>query len=292
MFPMRNADQAIRNLIQDDRLFDYYRLVDAQTYETFDYRDGGWLPSHQKCYAIWERGQACRNCTSRMAAREKRLMVKMEYVNSTVFFIMSQPVYLDGRSMTLELIKDITGSLVVNDAFHQENIPVENIITQLNEIATRDPYTGLYNKRFGEQEIERLVGEFADTGRRFCTAIFDIDQFKAVNDTYGHLEGDRVIDYLVGLFQKSVRDHQACACRFGGDEFLLIFEDAAESDIRDRLGKVCRIFEEHVFYKDSQPYQVGLSAGILEYATCYGDWRAYLDQVDRAMYRVKQEKRR
>lgn len=290
MFLVQNADIAIRDLIKNDLLFDYYRLVDAQTYEIFDYRDGQWQPAHQKCYSIWKREKACHNCISCMACREQRLMVKMEYLEHTVFLIMAQPVRLNGKTMTLELIKDISGSLVVNDAFHQENMLVEDVIAQLNDIATRDPYTGLFNKRFAEQEVERLTCEFMKTGRRFCTAIFDIDRFKTINDNYGHLEGDSVIDFLVMLFQDCVRDRQAYACRFGGDEFLLIFEEAAEN-VSTRLKKLCEIFEEHIFYKDSQPYQVGMSMGILEYNAAYGEWRDYLERVDQAMYDNKQANR-
>ena len=98
---------------------------------------------------------------------------------------------------------------------------IEMLQAQLKEQATRDSLTGLYNRRYLEESLNR---EFLRAERQkttVCLIMMDIDQFKAFNDTYGHDAGDLLLKKLGGILQSEVRSSDI-SCRFGGEEFLVV----------------------------------------------------------------------
>jgi diguanylate cyclase (GGDEF)-like protein len=114
---------------------------------------------------------------------------------------------------------EIGASTVLRLSFHDE---VEAAFhARLRDSATRDPLTGLYNRRCLE---ERMPGEIAYARRHrrpLAVLLFDVDHFKAVNDRYGHLAGDAVLIAIARLVQQSVRTEDLVV-RYGGEEFLIL----------------------------------------------------------------------
>lgn len=92
------------------------------------------------------------------------------------------------------------------------------------EQAVTDPLTGLHNRRYMEGHLESLVGDSAHTGKQVSLLIFDIDHFKAVNDTYGHPAGDAVLKEFAQRIAHNVRGVDLC-CRLGGEEFVVVMPD-------------------------------------------------------------------
>jgi two-component system cell cycle response regulator len=92
------------------------------------------------------------------------------------------------------------------------------------EQAVTDPLTGLHNRRYMEGHLESLVGDAAHTGKQVSLLIFDIDHFKAVNDTYGHPAGDAVLKEFAQRIAHNVRGVDLC-CRLGGEEFVVVMPD-------------------------------------------------------------------
>ena len=97
----------------------------------------------------------------------------------------------------------------------QQNLDVA--VRRLYGLATRDELTGVFNRRFFLEETERLL----ERGVPLCLVLFDLDDFKAVNDTYGHLAGDRILAEVGALFHAATRTEDLIA-RYGGDEFVLV----------------------------------------------------------------------
>src|SRR5690606_34146748 len=92
---------------------------------------------------------------------------------------------------------------------------------EAREQSLRDSLTSSYNRRYLDQQLEALVAEHAGSARGFALALVDLDWFKQVNDTYGHLLGDRVLQRVVDLLQESLPPSAFCA-RYGGEEFVLV----------------------------------------------------------------------
>lgn len=117
-------------------------------------------------------------------------------------------------------------------------------VQQLTELSITDDLTGLLNRRALKRRTDLLLAQSARTGRPMSLLILDVDNFKTINDSLGHIEGDRVLIRLGQLLKTEGRESDIIA-RYGGDEFLIVMPDTGAEDARklaDRLaGKVREI---------------------------------------------------
>ncbi len=103
----------------------------------------------------------------------------------------------------------------------QQSTKLMELNRDLEKIAIRDPLTGLYTRRYLEQRLQEEMERTRRYGQPLTFVIADIDHFKKVNDTYGHLVGDQVLKNVALIFQQSIRKVDLAA-RFGGEEFVVI----------------------------------------------------------------------
>lgn len=109
---------------------------------------------------------------------------------------------------------------------------------QLSQMAIRDPLTGVFNRRELERRICQIIDEARQTEATFALLILDIDHFKQINDTYGHLVGDQVLRQLTQLVAQALRTTDVIA-RYGGEEFVVLLPNA-EFDEADRIAERVR----------------------------------------------------
>lgn len=166
--------------------------------------------------------------------------------------------------------------------------------TMLLGNATRmDAATGLYNHEYFYEELEKRMEAFAQVPQNkredacFCLLIADIDNFKRVNDTYGHAFGDEVLLGLAGIF-KSYCGAKDFAARYGGEEFVLIVGGCHKKDALTRANTIRRRFEDTVFTDASgQEHQFTVSLGVAEYEKPWNTASMFFDQADQALYQAK-----
>lgn len=189
-------------------------------------------------------------------------------------FVLRQPQYeVNGRVLSFKVvnIKNSKVSIyVVNDITESEQAK-----KQLEILATRDALTGLYNRRYFMERIESSKGEG-------ILAIIDLDHFKAVNDTFGHMEGDKVLSYFGGKIKESF-EHQI-ACRYGGEEFAIMAEDSDIQMVYRQLEEI----KENLNHKD-QGVRFTFSAGLAEYQK--GNLSEALMKADQKLYEAKEKGR-
>lgn len=99
---------------------------------------------------------------------------------------------------------------------------------QLDEMAHKDPLTHLLNRRSMNDYLQRSIETLKITGKRFCLILCDIDDFKHVNDTYGHDAGDAVLVEVANIISSTVRENDV-VCRWGGEEILILISDPIET---------------------------------------------------------------
>lgn len=163
--------------------------------------------------------------------------------------------------------------------------------SELEELATRDPLTGLYNRR----ELSRLLEEELERARRYQRSLallwIDFDHFKDVNDTYGHAAGDSVLKSVSRLLEDSVRSVDWVG-RFGGEEFVIVLpemEMAEARDTADRLRQQVSAAPQPL--GDGNTVPLTISIGVAVYPG-HGVTGAQLRAAaDRAMYRAKEQGR-
>lgn len=158
---------------------------------------------------------------------------------------------------------------------------------KLSMQAVRDPLTGLYNRRFAEEAIEREIGRAKRGSAPLSLVILDLDNFRAVNDEHGHDGGDVALREAATLFAEGLRSSDI-ACRLGGDEFLLVFPDATvesaihkSDDLRARLKKI------QVFHRGRRLQPITFSAGAASYPADGGSAGEIMRAADAALYRAK-----
>jgi diguanylate cyclase (GGDEF)-like protein len=155
---------------------------------------------------------------------------------------------------------------------------------EARKLAETDALTGLYNQRFFQETLRREVTRAHRYQRKLTLIVFDLDDFKSINDQVGHLAGDRVLAQAADRLREAVRSVDV-ACRIGGDEFAVIMPESAAEDGQQLFHRVHNSMRGTALGPDEQ--RLRLSGGIAE--LLHGDTPASLfERADAALYRAKE----
>lgn len=210
-------------------LFDIVRVVDPRR-RTVIYQNGYGEPiiHGHDCYEFWARGKSCDNCISSQAYKDKRTFTKIEYVGDRVYIVMTSPITIEDDLYVLEILKDITENGIITGISRLSNIETNDIISELNEKIIRDDLTGAYNRRYINQKLPIDLDYGISHKEKLTVIMLDIDNFKEINDTYGHVAGDLVLKELVRTVSSKIRANYDWISRYGGDEFLIALKKSNE----------------------------------------------------------------
>jgi two-component system cell cycle response regulator len=161
---------------------------------------------------------------------------------------------------------------------------------KLFDFAARDALTGLYNKRFIINELENYCRIARRSERAFSIILIDIDDFKRINDRFGHLSGDEYLKRLAELIRNSLRE-QDIAGRIGGEEFLVILPETAIEGALQLAVRVRKNIEEYVMPFQNAEIRATISAGVCQYEKGLKDIKEFLELADQAMYEAKKSEK-
>ncbi len=208
------------------------------------------------------------------------------------------PLVVKGQSIGLvELVSDVPVTFdderlaLARTMANEAAMALENarLYEDARKLADRDPLTGFYNHRFLHERLGEEVIR-AQRGRRpLSMLMLDLDDFKLVNDTFGHLFGDRVLTWTAELIRSTLRGSDIPA-RYGGDEFAIVLPDTDGDDARRAAERILEAFRDHAYVGEQRgPVPIGASIGV---ATFPADGRNATDLIaaaDSALYRVKRD---
>ncbi|QIA65851.1 diguanylate cyclase [Vibrio astriarenae] len=157
---------------------------------------------------------------------------------------------------------------------------------QLSELSRKDGLTNLYNRISWEQNLEKEFERMVYASEPSSLVMFDIDHFKAINDTYGHHVGDEVIRATAKLLRKSVRKGDVCG-RYGGEEFTVILPNTCTEQARLFAERLRASIEQAKIEHAGQQIKFTISLGVCQYHPSFQNHIAWLNSVDAALYRSK-----
>lgn len=163
---------------------------------------------------------------------------------------------------------------------------IEALQVQLREQAIRDPLTGLFNRRFLEETIEREVARAQRDHSDLCVAMIDVDHFKEFNDQYGHKAGDVILQALGIMLSDTTRTGDA-ACRYGGEEFIVIMPGASREASYKRANEWRIAFQYMNAGLPDYARTATISIGLAYFPDHGRDCEALVDAADKALYQAK-----
>jgi diguanylate cyclase (GGDEF)-like protein len=208
---------------------------------------------------------------------------------------MHKKIHELGRSVYDSLNKEDYYSLLIDYSFlvrHSQHINYElhQVITQrdLLEKTQTDPLTKLANRKALEVRASNLQLE---KNSQFCVAMVDLDHFKNINDTYGHLCGDFVLEKTAELLKNSLRKSDE-VYRYGGEEFVIILQNTSLDEITEHLQKLCQVIKEHKFEYQKATFYVTTSIGVAQFDhTKHHSLTQIINDADQALYQAKTDGR-
>ena len=172
---------------------------------------------------------------------------------------------------------------------NKTTIPENETIDTLRSKAYLDALTGVANAHSFREKLETLTAKGPENATSFSLLYIDLDNLKTVNDRYGHLAGDRLLQSFARQIRAAGEEH--FFARIGGDEFVMIVENMVEKDsIRQLVERLLKSVESGTNYREST-LPISCSIGICRYPMDAADPTELLDRADRAMYRAKRQGR-
>lgn len=219
------------------RVFDIVRIVKAPTDKQCCINEACEIIQEPgRCFDFWNQEVRCKQCVSMRALSKKQLSRKFEFLGSEVYLITAMYVEVEDEPFVIEMLAKLTeetmlGAWGAND--------FADTIIKYNRKLYIDALTGAYNRQYYDEQLAALPGEYA-------VGYVDLDQFKDINDTWGHHAGDQALKVAVDAMMACVRDTDSVV-RFGGDEFVLVFRNIPKDIFAMRLEKIRKAVSEIVF---------------------------------------------
>jgi diguanylate cyclase (GGDEF)-like protein len=153
---------------------------------------------------------------------------------------------------------------------------------KLEALATHDPLTGLPNRRWLYSHLNELTASSDRHARQFAVLFVDIDNFKSINDSFGHEFGDSTLINVARTLRQSVRQEDSVT-RLGGDEFVLLLKDTKGADLMQISENLC----DAIARREDGGVSISVSIGIASFPECGRDAETMVRNADHAMYEAK-----
>lgn len=234
--------------------------------------EGCTLKKSEHCYTVWKKKRRCENCISQEVLRTHKPQTKIETRESDIYYVLALFIEVDGGPYSLELVKRIKS----DDMFEREN--VLNQLLVRNRQVYMDSVTKVYNRRYYDERLNNLEG-------RFSFAMIDMDNFKHINDRFGHQAGDAALYRAAQAIKSQIRSDDELV-RYGGDEFFLLLRDLPQQILEKKLQSIRAALDEIVI--EEYP-ELHISASIGG-AFAAGRILRTIRRADLAMYQAKLKK--
>lgn len=168
---------------------------------------------------------------------------------------------------------------------NQSVLVLQRELEETSQLVRLDPLTGALNRKGLDEVLEREMARMQRLGTQLCVVVLDVDNFKSINDSHGHLVGDEVLRHIATVLRETLRGNDSVV-RFGGEEFVLLLPGVGVEEASSVVQRLQRELTRRFFLANAQKLLLTFSAGITAFAQ--GEHPAdVLDRADKAMYAAK-----
>jgi diguanylate cyclase (GGDEF)-like protein/PAS domain S-box-containing protein len=195
----------------------------------------------------------------------------------------------DGRLITQQVhaVEDVYGRRVGHLWLFEDVTSARQTADQLIYLAERDALTGLYNRHRFNEELSRMIADAERHHSRVALLFFDLDEFKYINDTFGHRAGDAMLIRVAGEVAGQVRRNEIFA-RLGGDEFAILVPDISDDMLRVLADRITGSIAQVRFQFEGQSLRLTTSLGITVFPDQADNAEDLIARADTAMYQAKE----
>ena len=271
---MENHSGVLPSEIRNKCLFDYFAEIDQ---DWFKRKAESVFNLNSAAYIIWEqRPYLFKFASNRPITSASNTM----FQNITLFPLASLK---DEVEQICLVVYDVT-----DEAMNKKGI--ETLNAELQKISRVDGLTGLFNRRFWEEQFEREYKRLMRSGKPASVIMLDIDHFKKINDTYGHPAGDHIIKTLARIIKTAIRETDV-AGRYGGEEFAIFLPETDAKHARLVAERIRKLAERFVPEYEEHSITFTVSLGIADFNSSYTSHVAWLEKADNALYQAKESGR-
>lgn len=288
---MKEFDIIIDKFQLFEKMYESMRIIDPVSKKVLEIKGNELLVEDFVCYEFWERQKLCENCISMRAYNEDDTIFKIEPKHDELYMITAVPVYIQGRKLVVELIKNVTNSLTLGSGELGDKANVLSSFEYINQAVVKDELTNLYNRRYINEKLPVDLLDSSVKNEPLSIIFTDLDSFKAVNDTYGHSIGDQVLQEFAEILKNHIRNEKDWVARYGGDEFLICLPNADNEAAKAIAERIRNYILKKVFTSGIKEIHLTCSFGV---HTVYpGDENLTIDSIielaDKKLYQAKRE---
>ena len=245
-----------------------------------------------RCICSQEKEYPCKRdgCMAEKAYMEGKGFHKLVQYHHKLWLVAVIPLLYKAKPSVLELVKDVTNALTIEEDEYRETVLFQQFFMQMNDTIVKDKLTGLYNKKYLYSRLDRDIREAAANQQTVSLLFIDLDKFKLINDDCGHMEGDQVLADVAKIFCNTIRIKEDWACRFGGDEFIVCLNNVKEASAYQIAERIrIKIFQ---LRQDKDPgisTSIGIYTVNMKNATENMSIEEILCLADKQMYLAKKQ---
>lgn len=252
------------------KIFDMVRVVDVSRRRVITFGENGTkIENPGYCCRTWGRERRCTNCISSKVLHTRSMSSKFEIIDNSIFYVIARYLEVDGRPYVLEVINRL-----IEPPFprSEERDQLASRLIHFNSDVYTDKLTTILNRRYFDEQLANLTVN--------AVAVLDIDDFKRVNEIYGHARGDELLKTIARTIVDTVHD-EGLVVRYGGDEFVICLEETGREQLQELLRKV---YDSVASLKVDEDCRIKINIG-----ACYGCEKAdeLLSKADRCLYESK-----
>ncbi|ADO84605.1 diguanylate cyclase (plasmid) [Ilyobacter polytropus DSM 2926] len=196
--------------------------------------------------------------------------------------VMDEIYEMEGFISNLDKILMPIGLMTISTVTILSFMNQRKIRSTISDKSMHDHLTGLYNRHYLELNLDTLIKKSLAFDKEISIAFIDLDNFKNINDKYGHKRGDEVLEFMGKLIKSSIRETDN-AIRYGGDEFIILYQDTSTEKALEITERINTKMKKNDFLYENK---ISISSGIVSYQK-NENWKELINRADKAMYDSK-----